>query len=288
MNIQGPETRAKELLETLVAEKDEQNIEGDPNIIDLQGTSEISRKSGLSLRKVEILALQSDLVPKRYLRNLNTLSKADQIALLQAEVVLMGVGGLGGYLLEMLCRLGVGRIVIVDGDIFEESNLNRQLLGTEKSVGLEKVRAAKDKMSYVNSAVEVQAIERFLDEKELIGLLQDKDLVLDALGGLAVRKVLLFAAQSAGLPLISGFVAGATGCVSTVFPGDKGLLSIWEGQQGAEEALGCLAYTVSAIASMQCAEAVNLLCGQKRARLQQKMAVCDLQECTWEIFEIPG
>ncbi len=279
------EAKAKEHLKDFSQHKKAQ-IENGLSTIDLPNLLEISKNSGIGLRELEIKALQMGLVPRRYLRNMHTLSVQDQILLLQANIVIFGVGGLGGYILDLLARMGVGRMLICDGDRFEESNLNRQLMANETNLGQNKAIAAREKISLVNSSMELSVVDRFATEGELQELIKDKDLVVDALGGLEIRRILFQAAEVAGLPLVSGFIAGATGGVSTVFPGDKGLLSMWEGQVGAEERLGCLTHTASVIASMQCAEIVNLLCG-KKVRLKQKMAVCDLEECSWEVFELP-
>ncbi len=72
----------------------------------------------------EILALEHDIVPERYIRNMNALSIKDQITLLQSRVCIVGLGGLGGTVVETLARIGVGAMTVVDGDVFDESNLN--------------------------------------------------------------------------------------------------------------------------------------------------------------------
>ena len=74
-----------------------------------------------------------DAIPERYWRNARFLSRTDQEKLLQAHVVIIGLGGLGGTVLEELLRLGIGTITGVDMDVFELSNLNRQLLATEET-----------------------------------------------------------------------------------------------------------------------------------------------------------
>ena len=83
-----------------------------------------------------------DAIPERYWRNARFLSRTDQEKLLQAHVVIIGLGGLGGTVLEELLRLGIGTITGVDMDVFELSNLNRQLLATEENIGLHKAEAA--------------------------------------------------------------------------------------------------------------------------------------------------
>ena len=78
----------------------------------------------------------------RYVRNLQALSEAECNTLRTKKVAVIGCGGLGGYLIEMLGRMGVGQIVACDGDVFDETNLNRQLLATEVCLGQSKAEVA--------------------------------------------------------------------------------------------------------------------------------------------------
>ena len=78
----------------------------------------------------------------RYSRNIPAISPEEQAALKDKKVLVLGCGGLGGYIIENLLRMGVGAITAVDGDSFDESNLNRQLLAAEKTLGINKAIAA--------------------------------------------------------------------------------------------------------------------------------------------------
>jgi molybdopterin/thiamine biosynthesis adenylyltransferase len=84
------------------------------------------------------------ILPPRYQRNYKTISVEDQNELNNSTVAIVGCGGLGGTMAEEFTRLGVGSLILVDGDIVEESNLNRQLFSTEKNIGVKKVEAAKN------------------------------------------------------------------------------------------------------------------------------------------------
>ena len=101
----------------------------------------------------------------RYERNMNTLTPEENRRLADFKVLVVGCGGLGGYIIEMLGRLGIGSIVAVDGDVFDATNLNRQLLSDEGNLGKPKALAARDRMSAVNSSVAVRPVtERFTAE----------------------------------------------------------------------------------------------------------------------------
>ncbi|MEJ2745694.1 MAG: ThiF family adenylyltransferase, partial [bacterium] len=115
----------------------------------------ISSATGVGLREVEIAALEGGIVPLRYQRNVGSLGIEGQLKLRLARVAVVGAGGLGGTIIELLARVGIGALTVIDGDTFTEDNLNRQLLCTEEWVGRSKVEAARQRVSQVNSAVEV-------------------------------------------------------------------------------------------------------------------------------------
>ena len=101
---------------------------------------------------------------ERYIRNIPAVSEEEQAALSGKRVLVVGCGGLGGCLIEHLARMGVGEITAVDGDAFEPSNLNRQLLSTQDLLGTGKALAAQARARAVNPEVTVRAVEAFLDE----------------------------------------------------------------------------------------------------------------------------
>src|SRR5512136_1109406 len=95
----------------------------------------------MTFAQVERIALEIGLLPARYQRNRNTISVKEQLRLFRAHVAVIGCGGLGGYVIEELARLGVGRITAIDPDVFEEHNLNRQLFSSPENLGKPKVEA---------------------------------------------------------------------------------------------------------------------------------------------------
>ena len=126
----------------------------------------------------------------RYARNHNTISQEENDRLKDFRVLVAGSGGLGGFIIEELGRLGVGHITAVDGDVFEESNLNRQLLSTEALLGTPKAEAAGIRMQAVNSEVEVIPKTIFITEENCEELIAGHDLVVDALDRISVRLLL--------------------------------------------------------------------------------------------------
>ena len=106
-----------------------------------------------TIGSVEEAALELGWMPARYQRNRRTVSIAEQLTLFRSRVVIVGAGGLGGYVIEELARLGVGTLVVADYDTFEEHNLNRQLLATLANLGAPKVEAAVERVGAINPAV---------------------------------------------------------------------------------------------------------------------------------------
>jgi sulfur carrier protein ThiS adenylyltransferase len=243
--------------------------------VDAASLARLAADAGLSLREAQKIACDHDIWPERYVRNTTMFSAAEQAGLLCAKVLQVGLGGLGGHLLDMMLRLGVGNITGADGDVFEESNLNRQILATSATLGKAKAQAAAEYAAQINPAVEFTPIHAFLRDDALLDALHGKDLVLDALGGLSDRKALHDAAAKMQVPMISAGIAGFVGWVAVVRPGDPGPAEFLGCGKGAEESLGNAAPTVAFAAALQCAEAAKILAGRACASL---FAVFDLTD----------
>ncbi|MDD3538936.1 MAG: ThiF family adenylyltransferase, partial [Atribacterota bacterium] len=135
-------------------------IKGIP-IIPIAQVRYLSQKYALPPKEIEITALQEEIMPARYHRNYHTISFTEQIKLLHSKVAVVGCGGLGGNIIEMLARLGIGSITAIDGDIFKESNLNRQLLSSEKNMGKGKAETAVSRIKDINSSIEAISYSQF-------------------------------------------------------------------------------------------------------------------------------
>lgn len=252
-----------------------------------------ARTLGLSLRLTEIEALNRGIVPERYLRNFKTLDCAAQARLLQARVALVGLGGLGGPILEGLARLGFGRIRAADHDIFEATNLNRQTLATEETLGRPKALAAQERVAHVNPAVELSASQFFVEPQAFAEFFAGADIAIDALGGMACRAAAEHGAARAHVPLVTAAVAGWTVTAATVLPGGTGPASLSSpdgAASGAEDALGCLAPAIHVAAGLVLAECARLALGQppRLGGPGGQMAVIDLESVTLDRFSLAG
>ena len=257
------------------------------SVISLTDTADIARQSGKTRKEIDILALEHAIVPQRYLRNLDALSMQNQIALLQSRACIVGLGGLGGTVVETLARLGIGAMTVIDGDSFDESNLNRQTLSSEQNLSHTKTAAALEKILTVNSSIQIRAHTENMDEENAVHLLENSDIAVDCLDNISARFVLERAAKKTGIPMVSAAVAGFFGQVTAIFPEDRGLELVYgpesslSATRGAETGLGNLGFTVSLTASLECAEVVNILLN-KNSDLRNQLLIIDLKEHTFE------
>lgn len=235
-------------------------------IISISERDAIAAALSLSKRKVEIAALEAGVVPQRYLRNIGSLEISGQKKLLQAKALLVGVGGLGGTIAQLLARMGLGILVMADGDSFTEDNLNRQAFSLEENIGVSKVRAARSQIMKINAATEVETYEGYVTDKELAFLIQGAEVAVDALDNMPSRFSLEKVCKEAKVPLVHGAVAGFSGQVTVIYPEDTGFASFYGSpaavpEKGIEVELGNLAGIVSAVASVQVQEVVKIITG---------------------------
>lgn len=132
----------------------------------------------------------------------------DQINILnKAKVAIFGLGGVGGYTLEALVRMGINSFIIVDGDTYEESNLNRQLLSTTKTIGLYKTRVWEGHIKEINPDAKVVSYNIFYDENSNIDL-SDISIIIDAIDDVKAKVLLIKKAKELNIPIISMMGAG--------------------------------------------------------------------------------
>ena len=204
-----------------------------------------------------------------YARNFDAINNAEQLVLADKTVFVAGCGGLGGYVVEYLGRLGVGRLVVADPDLFEVSNLNRQLLSSHMNLGKPKVLAAKQRVQAINPLVRVDIHQVKITNANALSLISDTDVVVDALDNIPSRLVLQEACKEAGMPLVHGAIAGWCGQVCVVMPGQDLLDKIYpdvQVQQGDEAQSGSLSFSAGLVAALQAAEVVKLLLGRGAVR----------------------
>ena len=141
---------------------------------------------------------------KRFSRTCLLIGDSNLEKLRNKSVALFGVGGVGGFVLEGLARSGIGKIAIFDKDVVDESNLNRQIIATEKTIGQDKVLVAKERVLSIDSSIEVQAQKIFyLPENADQFDFSKYDYIIDAVDTVSAKISIIENARKSGVPVIS-------------------------------------------------------------------------------------
>ncbi|WP_025641144.1 HesA/MoeB/ThiF family protein [Schnuerera ultunensis] len=224
---------------------------------------------------------------KRYLRNMKALSTGEIKKLNDSKVCIVGCGGLGGYIIEMLARIGVGFITAIDGDVFDETNLNRQLVSHIKNIGMSKSEETKKRMELVNPHIHIEAINIMLDESNSNSLLKDHDVIVDALDNIKTRKLIQTSSSKLNIPMVHGAIGGFYGQVTTIFPNDNTLDFLYpkdsKVEKGIEKELGNPSFIPPLIASIEVAEVIKILINRGDL-LRKKILMVDLLENNFDII----
>ena len=197
----------------------------------------------------------------RHIRNIPALTEAEQALLAGKTVAVIGCGGLGGHLIELLTRLRVGSIRCVDGDVFEESNLNRQLLATMDTLGCSKAKAAAERVKAIDPGIRVEAHCVYLDAHNARELIVGCDAVVDALDSIEARRTLAKACEVLQIPLVFGGISGWVAQAGVSMPGDGLIETLFpEGVELKDRSV--LSFTPAICAAMQASLCVKLLVGR--------------------------
>ena len=138
------------------------------------------------------------------------LGKERNDAICSATVLVAGVGGVGGYAVEMLVRAGVGNLIIIDDDVVKESNINRQIIATAKNVGTSKVELMKCRINDINPEANVLAIKAFIDEDNVSEFIRrfKPNFVIDAIDSISPKIALIKYCIENNVKIISSMGAG--------------------------------------------------------------------------------
>jgi molybdopterin-synthase adenylyltransferase len=226
----------------------------------------IANECGLKIKDVYNEAMELGIYPYRYLRNMETISLEEQIELSRSRVAVIGAGGLGGNVVLLLARLGIGQLVVVDYDVFDETNLNRQALSHVNSLGKSKSGEAVELVRSVNSGVHVLSYQKKLDSSNASEILTGSDVVVDALDNIPDRFVLERVCKKLRIPLVHGALAGFEGQIMTIFPDDPGLKHLYGNESAGsdrskspESVLGVPAPAPSLISTLQVMEVIKII-----------------------------
>jgi molybdopterin/thiamine biosynthesis adenylyltransferase len=231
----------------------------------------------------------------RYARQIRyaSIGETGQASLLRSHAVIVGVGALGCVIANHLARAGVGKLTLIDRDIVDRSNLQRQLLYDEADAasGTPKAVAAASRLSAINSQITYVAHVADLSSYNAEALLSDADIILDGTDNFSVRYLINEVSIKHSLPWIYGGAVGASGMTFTIIPELTPCLSCLfpvpptGGSLDTCETAGVLSPIIDTIASIQVMEAIKLLTNQQQA-LHSSLLQIDLWNHQWQSLSI--
>ncbi len=221
----------------------------------------------------------------RYNRNKPLINETEQNLLSSCVVAVVGLGGLGGTIAEELARLGFGKLILIDGDQVDVTNLNRQIFATEPTVGKFKGNSALQRLQSINSTIDYEVHNIFLDKNNGESLLQGANIVIDALDNITSRRILKNACKNLNLPIIHGAIGGWYGHISFITPEDKTLEYLYPSHVDDVEPLGNPSFTAYLVGSIQVAQAVSWRLG-KGNLLINKVLYIDLLTQDFQIVDV--
>ena len=228
--------------------------------VSLAGLRAWAALHNMPLRTAMSSLLEQHIWPERFRRNCGLVAAHDLARRLQSRVLVLGCGGLGGHVAELLVRSGVGCIRLVDNDVFDESNLNRQRFCTERVIGQPKVRVVRDALADIASHVEIEALDIAADSGNLSCLVAGMDVALDCLDNISAKTAMEQAALAAGVPFVHGSVLRDEGfCYATSGPQAR-LVELYPHGQSENELAHARRQAVGALAPASVACLMVKLC----------------------------
>ena len=189
------------------------------------------------------------------------IGQVGQEKLKSSRVVIAGAGGLGSPIAIYLTAAGIGMIRIIDHDQVALSNLNRQVLHWEEDIGRKKVDSAMEKLRNLNSAVKIETIGETITEDNVSQLVDDGDVIVDAMDNLPTRYILNRCAVEKNIPFFHGAVNGFEGRVMTVIPGETACLRCMYRGPVPQEKFPVIGVTPALIGIIQATEVIKYLLG---------------------------
>lgn len=219
----------------------------------------------------------------QYSRNMGIMNDQELEKFVSTKALVVGVGGLGGYIASSLVRIGVSSIVIIDYDTFDESNLNRQLFSTSKTLNKSKVEIVKKELLAINPKLNITAIHAKLDKSFDLSAFKDVDIVFDAVDNIKSKVLIEDYCADLNINLIHGAIAGWYGQVGIIMPGSDILNTLYkDNDHGIESELMSPTFTPAVIGNMMISEFVKFIL--KKDALINKILYVDLLDHEYRIM----
>ena len=197
----------------------------------------------------------------RYKRQIMLFGEEGQERLKKANLFIAGAGGLGSPISIYLAVAGVGTITLVDMDVVELTNLNRQILHFDKDIGMAKTSSAEEKLTALNPDIRVNVIETTIDENNASKLVGNADGIIDGMDNFPTRYVLNDTAIKKNIPFFHGAIRGLYGQATTIIPGKTACLRCIFPKAPPKEVSPVIGVTPGFIGMVQATEALKFLTG---------------------------
>lgn len=209
-----------------------------------------------------------------------------QLRLKNAKACVIGLGGLGCPVATQLTAMGIGHLRLVDRDVVERSNLQRQHLYSVASIGYPKVEVAARKLRELNPNVEIEPLPLSLNANNAEGIIEGVDIVVDGLDRMEPRYAINRACVKLKIPYVFGAAITTYGNVSTIISDETPCLECFYGNLNDENLPTCAIVGVhpsilSLVAGVEVAEAIRILTG-KKPRLASKLLYCDIENMSMD------
>ena len=198
---------------------------------------------------------------ERYSRQIMLFGEEGQERLKKATIFIAGAGGLGSPISIYLAVAGVGKIVLVDKDSVERTNLNRQILHYDRDIGRRKTASALEKLQEINPDIIVEVIDTTIDETNVCTLVEGADGIVDAMDNFPTRYLLNRVAVGKKIPLFHGAIRGLYGQATTILPGKTACLQCVFPHPSPGEIFPVVGLTPGIIGMVQATEVVKYLVG---------------------------
>lgn len=233
------------------------------------------------------MMLSDEINLERFDRNIRVelVSQEGQKKISQAKILVCGAGGLGSTVLANLAALGVATLGVVDNDVLELSNLNRQYIHKFSNLGKVKVESAKDWLLEFNPDLNVNTYQLRLDEKNYYDIVENYDFIIDCFDSFKSKFLLNKIAVNTKKTLIHGGVSEFYGQVSTIIPEKTACLNCILPQEDTYVVKGVLSPAVTTIASIQSMEALKTIL-QAGKRLENRLLCYNGLEMTFKEISI--
>ncbi len=233
---------------------------------------------------------------ERYSRQtiLAQIGSRGQARISAARVAIVGLGATGGFMADLLARAGVGHIRLIDRDIVEISNLQRQVLYDERGSGMPKAEAAAERLTAVNSGIDLEPVVREVNPGTIGGLLGDAGIIMDGTDNIRTRFLINDFAVRNGIPWIYSGVVGTGGMEMAVIPGETACIRCLMPEEPAAGALptcdvaGVLNTVPAVIGSIAVTEAIQVITDRwKSDEGTGRLHIFDAWEHSLETIKVP-